>query len=120
MRRFDVEWKGKHIETGEWLIGSLYDDGGEQYLLPPYPGSAIDYEEYQVNPNTLGIWIGEHDKNNKRIYTGDILKNKGKLYCPFIYPTIFQIALQSDDKKVRGLVGFKFEESEIIGNIYDF
>ena len=29
-----IKFRGKHIETGEWLYGSHYDDGGEQYILP--------------------------------------------------------------------------------------
>ena len=83
MINFDIRWRGKKLggKDGEWLIGSLYDDGGELYILPPYPGSALDYEDCQINPNTLGLYIGRNDKYGLHIYTGDLIQDeKGKVW----------------------------------------
>ena len=48
-----------------WLYGSLYDDDGEMYILPNFPGSAIDYEDYQVDPITVGEYLGRDDADGK-------------------------------------------------------
>lgn len=70
-----IKFRGKHISTGEWLFGSHYDDCGEEYILPNIVGSAIDYEDYQVDPNTVGQFTGVCDKDNAPIYEGDIVRN---------------------------------------------
>ena len=73
MKIMEYLFRGKDIETGKWLFGSHYDDGGEEYILPNYPGSAVDYEDYQVDPNTSGQFIGRNDGEGNRIYNGDII-----------------------------------------------
>lgn len=73
-----IKFRGKHIETGVWLYGSLYDDDGEMYILPNFPGSAIDYEDYQVDPNTVGEYLGRDDADGKPLYEGDVFTVGGK------------------------------------------
>lgn len=117
---FDIKWRGKKLGKDEWLIGSLYDDGGELYILPPHPGSAIDYEDYQINPNTIGIWIGRNDKYGRAIYTGDILKDiQGKIYRVHLMSNLLMVMLVREDGMKVGILQLNFQEYEVIGTVYD-
>ena len=114
-----VEWRGKKIDSGgEWLTGSLYDDGGELYILPPFPGSAIDYEDYQIDPNTLGLWIWKTDKHGHKIWTGDVIRDRrGRIWrVDLLSLDLFQFVLKGEEEIVKGLLGFEFEECEKLSN----
>ena len=69
-------FRGKHIKTGEWLYGSYYNDGGEDYILENSPGSYFDAEDRQIDGNTLGLYIGT-DASGKKMFTGDYVKSIG-------------------------------------------
>ena len=118
---FDIRWRGKKLGKDEWLIGSLYDDGGELYILPPHPGSAIDYEDYQINPNTLGIWTGRKDRYGYPIYTGDLIRDwKDRVWRVEMYKDQLQIVVvREEDKITKPLLGFRFEDCVVLETIYD-
>lgn len=116
---FDIKWRGKKLEKDEWLIGSLYDDGGELYILPSYPGSALDYEDYQINPNTLGIWIGRNDKYGLPIYTGDLLQDEnGKIWKVELEKNMIQVVIVREGVK-KDPRTFNFGVCVVLETIYD-
>lgn len=119
------EYRGKHIITGEWLKGSLYNDGGEEYILPNIPGSALDYEDYQVNPNTVGQLTGVLDVKGNKIFKGDILKVTDiyePQYCQVMWceeSAHFYVDYGRNEHVMLGFVTRNSRTIEIVGNIYD-
>jgi uncharacterized phage protein (TIGR01671 family) len=79
----EIEFRGKRIDNGEWAYGWLVRNlKGKDCIIITAPNVDI-YKCIPVQKNTIGQYIETPDKNNIKIFEGDIVRatyKKGDVY----------------------------------------
>ena len=122
MREIKILFRGKRIDNGEWIEGSLLgidwcDKPSTYSIAPNTPVSVF----YSVIPETVGQYTGLTDKNGKRIFEGDIVslvKHDGLIYKVVYVPCRYEL-VNSKGVNCFVLDIYKSENIEVIGNIHD-
>lgn len=73
-----AKFRGQKLGGREWFFGSLFNDGAEDYILPNLPSGAREYENHQVDSNTVGQYIYKDDVDGNEIYVGDIVERSSE------------------------------------------
>jgi hypothetical protein len=116
-----IIFRGKRTDNGEWIEGYyVHQYGADMIYIPDEVCREYGFESYHIIPETVSEFTSLYDKNGKRIFEGDVVKNIDGAFlvcwdkekCAFImrfleypYETLYLEEM--------------WEDSEVIGNIHD-
>lgn len=107
------EFRGKSVKTGEWVYGYLIEgEDGKLYI------GKNNIQITEVDPKTVGLFIGFGDTCNKNIYEGDIVLYKRKRYFNVVFKEGSFLFMGGDGSYYHA-DKFLSETIEVVDNIFD-
>lgn len=112
----EILFRGKRLDTGEWLKGQL-----ARYNPELEVANIVDQHEFLVPviTSTVSQFTGMYDKNGKRIFEGDILEieNEGAYLCVWDDGNL-EFAL-TNRRESFGMAYVPTYDVIVVGNIQD-
>ena len=119
----DILFRGKNIAMGKFVEGDLrtYRDGAKEILKTDieWADGKHDAVLYPVDKNTVGEFTGLFDKNDMKVFEGDIF-HLGDINIKYIVEYM-DTGLSARQIRNRSCIGLTYwqERIEVIGNIHD-
>lgn len=125
-------FRGKRIDTGEWIVGSLLvdkqqdiDTGEQIEITGIYPSEYKDFAK-KIDPSTICQCTGRNDKNGKLIYENDIMvayydeeNPEHGTYAMVIWREYGWVTVENNSDDLCPLDDFTIKHFYVVGNIFD-
>lgn len=131
-------FRGKIKDTNEWIYGGIAVMDGRYFILDvkTYDDDTCSWVAVEVQPETVGQWIGRIDKNGTKVFDGDLCfaafkipytkDTYGPKLCKCEYNAFYgaftcknQVGRHYDWDVEGKIPELPMEGVEVIGNVYD-
>ena len=127
----EILFRGKRLDTEEWIEGTniLMGENGWCYICETGATVHVRYNNSTVNPQlleaesfrvdieTIGQFSGMLDKNNRKIFEGDIVLNENGIRYECTFTSKY--ARFAFRRSGVAFGWFNPKSCEVIGNVYD-
>jgi len=115
----EILFKAKRKDTNEWVYGNyVYTEYEDKHYITQQLENT--HQLIEVIPETVSQYTGLNDKNGKKIFEGDIMKNRKGGIGIVKYTRYAETVLDFiNDVSMSGFNPAILRNYEVIGNIHD-
>lgn len=105
-----IKYRGWNQKNQRWLYGFYLQNRGAHFVCPDEFATGKTWEDYEINPRTLGEFTELHDKDGREIYEDDLLE----MTLPDGSRRVFWVRHRQQSRMLAALDGFEHDRNPVL------